>query len=48
MGIASLGVFEIIFIGLVFLVVAIILMYMAGDSYADEKLPWWSRWTHRK
>jgi len=46
--IASLGVFEIILIGLVFLVIAIMLMYLAGDSYADEKVPWWSRWTHWK
>jgi len=46
--IASLGVFEIILIGLVFLVIAIMLMYLAGDRYADEKTPWWSRWTRLK
>jgi len=48
MSIAELGVFEIALLGLVYLVIAIILMYISGNDCADEKLPWWSRWTRWK
>ncbi|MBU1106094.1 MAG: hypothetical protein KKB51_05440 [Candidatus Riflebacteria bacterium] len=48
MSIDDLGIFEVILFALSYLIITIVLMYLSGDHYADEKQPWWSRWTRWK
>jgi len=48
MSITDLGVFEIVLISLVYLVIAIFLIYISGNDYPDEKVPWWRSWNRWK